>query len=235
MEHFSMEKWIDFARNLVGAQEKSAMQSHLESGCKQCTKVLNLWQHVHEVARHERSFEPPASAVSTVKGNFALHGPRKAHRGVRAMAELLFDSSLSPQPVGVRSNAPTARQLLFGTGNYRIDVRIEPQAGSNRVAVIGQVLRFADPAEGIASVPVALTQGRKALAKAVTNRFGEFTMECDLLLTRLHLRVNLPLEELQLPLIVPVSEPNVSVLLSVDSKAVSMRDNRRKKRTRKKV
>ena len=103
------------------------------------------------------------------------------------------------------------------------------------MAVTGQVLRFADPAEGIASVPVALTQGRKVLAKAVTNRFGEFAMECDLLLTRLHLRVNLPLEELQLPLIVPVSAPNVSVLLSADSKAVSMSKSGRKKRTRKKV
>jgi hypothetical protein len=36
-------------------------------------------------------------------------------------------------------------------------------------------------------------------------------------------------------LIVPVSAPNVSVLLNADSKAVSVTHRRRKKRTRKKV
>ena len=43
------------------------------------------------------------------------------------LAEVLFDSSLEPLPVGVRSAASSSRQLLFGVEDLRIDLRLEPK------------------------------------------------------------------------------------------------------------
>jgi len=231
MEHFSMEKWIDFARDVVGAPDKAVMQNHLATGCKQCSKALELWKHVHEVARHERVLEPPDSAVRAIKGSFALHGPRRHQRGVAAIAKLLFDSSLVPLPAGVRSTSSSTRQLLFGVGAYRIDLRIEPQLDSDKAAVVGQVLHSTDAGEGLGAVPVALVRGRRVVAETVTSQFGEFNLECDLD-GRLQLRVKLPAEELQLALIEPILPPGPRFPLTYDSKELSKAMKRRKKRTK---
>ncbi|MGB9068311.1 MAG: hypothetical protein WCC21_07055, partial [Candidatus Acidiferrales bacterium] len=96
MDHYSMEKWVDFARGVIGAREKTAMQSHLNTGCKQCSKALNLWTHVHQVARQQTTLEPPDTAVREMKAAMAIHGPRRPKGVARAVAKLLFDSGLSP-------------------------------------------------------------------------------------------------------------------------------------------
>jgi hypothetical protein len=229
MEHFSMEQWIDFARDVVGAPDKVAMQKHLDSGCKQCSKSLELWKHVHQAASHERAIEPPESAVRAMKGTFAIRGPRPERRASRSMANLLFDSALSPAHVGVRSTGSNGRQLLFGVGTYRIDLRMEPQLDTDKVSVVGQVLHSSDPCEGLGALPVALVKGRKVVAETVTSQFGEFNLECDLD-GRFQLRVKLPAEELQLALIEPILPHGPSSPLSYDSKELRRAMKRRKKR-----
>jgi hypothetical protein len=231
MEHFSMEKWIDFARDVAGAPDKAAMQKHLESGCKQCFKELGLWKHVQEAARHQRALDPPESAVRSIKGAFAVHGPRRHRRGVAGVAKLLFNSSLSPVPAGIRSTASSHRQLLFGVGAYRIDLRIEPQLDSDKAVVVGQVLHSTDPGEGLGALPVALVKGRRVVAETVTSQFGEFNLECDLG-GRFQLRVKLPAEELQLALVEPILPPGPRIPLTYDSRELSRAIKRRKKRTK---
>src|SRR6266481_1999528 len=122
MRHFSLEKWTDFARDVVGQAQKNAMQNHLETGCKECTKVFGTWKRVHEAARRESAYSPPESVVRTVKGLGAIYGLGRVSRMKAPLAKLLFDSSRSPQPVGVRSQGATPRQLLYGLNNYRVDL-----------------------------------------------------------------------------------------------------------------
>jgi hypothetical protein len=234
MEHYSLEKWADFARQVVGERERVEMQSHLENGCGKCSKVLSLWQRVHQLARHERSYQPPDSAVRSIKGTFAIRGPRKAGRAVRALAELLFDSARSPLPAGVRSSGTALRQLLYGAGHYRIDVRIEAQADSDKVAVVGQVLNSDDPDEIVGVVPVTLVRAGKVLSESFTSPFGEFDAECDRR-GPFELRVTLPAEVLTLPLIQPASGGSNDSSETNDSKRLRKRPPRHKKRTRKKV
>jgi hypothetical protein len=235
MEHYSLEKWADFARQVIGEQERAEMQSHLDDdGCRKCAKALGLWQHVHVAARRELSYQPPESAVRSMKGTFAIQGPRKATLGARSIAALLFDSAVSPLTVGVRSAAATSRQLLYGAGNYRIDVRIEVQADSQKIAVVGQVLNSADPDEIVGAVPVTLARGRKVLAEAVTSPFGEFDVECDRK-GPFELRVMLPSEVLTLPLIGPTSGALDDVPEAANSKGLTRNSNKRTSRTRKKV
>jgi hypothetical protein len=234
MEHYSMEKWIDFARDVMGAHEKAAMQSHLESGCQRCSKVLNPWRHVHAIARHDTAFEPPESTVQSIKGAFSIHGPRKATSSSRAMVEVLFDSARTPLFAGVRSQASAARQLLFGAGNYRIDIRVEPQPNSDKISLIGQVLRTTDPSAGLAAIPVVLIKGRKVMAETSTSQFGEFQAECALK-GRFDLWLRLPYEELRLPITEPFQKADADRLHAISSAALSKRSRRRKIRTRKKV
>jgi len=234
MRHFSMEQWIDFARNIVEPRERAEMESHLSDGCKQCSKTLSLWQRVSEVGRRESAYAPPDSVVGTVKGTFGIHGPRRAGRAVRVIASLLFDSAKTPLAEGVRSTATAERQLLYGVSNYRIDVRIEPQPNSGKVALVGQVLDSKTPGESIGKVPVSLCRGRKVLVESMTSPFGEFDVECDMG-KGLELKVSLPDEELCLPVVEPTIERLGAISKVTESIDVRGKSARRKKRTRKKV
>ena len=221
MRHYSLEKWVDFARNVIREDEKAEMQSHLKTGCAECLRELSMWQRLHQVAQRESAYEPVEGAVRTINAIFAnqrSHGTREAKSGVAA---LLFDSFRSPLPAGVRSAAGSAsRQLLYGTGNYRIDVRIEPQMDREKAVLIGQVLNSADPDEQLAEVPVTLLKGKKILAECVTSKFGEFQMDCDLE-GGFRLMVMLPGErEVSLPLIEPKFGQNETLAHVVDTTMV---------------
>lgn len=234
MRHFSMEQWIDFARNVVGPRERAEMESHLSDGCKQCSKTLSLWKRTYDASRRESAYTPPESVVRTVKGTFGIRGPRRVGRAARAVARLLFDSAAAPLVAGVRSTATAERQLLYGVSKYRIDVRIEPQANSAKVALVGQVLNSTAPGESIGQVPVSLCRGRKVLVESTTSPFGEFDVECDLE-KGLQLKVRLPNEELCLPVVEPTVDRAGGLSESSDSKQVRRRQARNTKRTRKKV
>jgi hypothetical protein len=113
----------------------------------------------------------------------------------------LFDSFLQPQLAGVRSSEITARQLLYGAGDYHIDIRIEPQEDSDKVALVGQVLNAADVENYIDQAPVILFQAGRVRAEVLTNCLGEFRLECDLE-SGLQLRIRLPQgTELRVPLV----------------------------------
>lgn len=231
MRHFSLEQWADFARDVVGGDKKAAMQAHIESGCKSCADVLREWTRVREVAAHESAYQPSESAVRTVKGMGAIHvRPTKS-----SVARLLFDSSRSPVSAGVRSASTIARQLLYGVGAYRIDVRMEPQMDSDKISLVGQVLNSAEPAKHAGDVPVALLKGRKVIRESQTNAFGEFHLECDLE-RHLQLRFILPQgSEVRIPLVEPTKAIFSKTLEPVESKNVTSITSRSRKSTRKRV
>ena len=71
MRHYSLEKWVDFARNVIREDEKAKMQSHLNTGCAECSKELSLWRRLQQVAQRESAYEPVDGAVRTVNALFA--------------------------------------------------------------------------------------------------------------------------------------------------------------------
>ena len=231
MRHFSLEQWADFARDVVGEDRKTAMQEHLESGCKPCANIHKEWLRVREVAERESAYQPPESAVRTVKGMGAIHA-RPAKSGI---GQLLFDSLRSPVAAGVRSASTIARQLLYGVGPYRIDVRMEPQMDSDKVSLVGQVLNSAEPAKHVGDVPVALLKGRKVVGESQTNAFGEFHLECDLE-GRLELRFILPQGmEVRIPLVEPAKGSFAGDLEAIESEKVKRNTSRSRQSTRKRV
>ena len=235
MEHYSLEKWADFARQVIGEQEKAEMQSHLDTdGCKKCSKVLGLWRRVQTTVRQEQSYQPPDSIVRSIKGTFAIQGPRRVSRSVRAIPELLFDSARSPLPVGVRSSGASPRQLLYGVGgDYRIDVQINAQADASKTDIAGQVLNSIEP-ERVHALKVALLSDRKIVSESVTNQYGEFQLIADRT-GRFHLKLGLPGKEVTLPAIEPLSVGPENLPEMADSPRLRKLRRRARKRTRKKV
>jgi len=201
MRHFSLGEWADFARDVIEGGTRTEMMSHLESGCASCSAVVSLWQHIHKIARRDLTFEPPESAVRNSKATFALHAASKSRLKRAVRAKLLLHCFLRPQFAGVRSSEITARQLLYGAGDYHIDIRIEPQEDSDKVALVGQVLNAADVENYIDQAPVILFQAGRMRAESVTNCLGEFCLECELE-SGLQLRIRLPDgTELRVPLV----------------------------------
>jgi hypothetical protein len=234
MRHYSLEKWVDFARNVIREDEKAEMQSHLNDGCTQCSKELSLWRRLRQVAQRESSYEPADGDVRTVNAIFANQRGYRTRNVKSGVAALLFDSFRSPLAAGVRSAGSASRQLLYGAANYRIDIRIEPRIDMEKTVLIGQVLNSADPNERLAEVPVTLLKGKKVLAKCVTSQFGEFQMDCELE-GGFRLTVALPGEgEVSLPLIEPtfsLAEPTPH-LVNVDKVRRTLRINKKGTRTK---
>ncbi len=188
MKHFTPEQWADFARGLVGKKDKSLMQNHLEE-CKECEKEASLWWRVVQTARHQTTVEPSEGAVRYAKAIFAANRPSEQAR--ESFAQLLFDSMKTPALAGVRSATTGPRQMLFGLGDHRIDLRMEPQIDTDNVMIIGQVLDAANPGRVFRNVPISLHLGDKLVATSQTNEFGEFELECRLA-GRLQLSATLP-------------------------------------------
>src|SRR5271155_5278793 len=191
MKHFTMEAWTDFARGVLGKEQERLMQSHLDDGCTKCASAAGLWERVRDTAGRQRAAIPPENAVRIVKSMYAASGFGKTHLPKLAIAQLLFDSFRGPQLAGVRSAGVAPRQLLFGQGKHRIDLRMEPQGDSEKVSLVGQILDSVNPSKGLEDVSVVLFKGDKMLAETSTNRFGEFQLQCDLE-GRPQLRVMLP-------------------------------------------
>lgn len=232
MRHYSLEQWVDFARNVIGEDERRKMENHLKTGCVRCSKELGLWQRLHQVARRESAYVPSAGATRIVNASFAGRSVRVTSQGKSRVASLLFDSFRSPLLAGTRSTATSSRQVLYGAGTYRIDVRIEPKMDSEKVIMIGQVLNSANPQESLPELAVTLFKGRKVLAEAKTRQFGEFQIECELE-GGYRLKVMLPGQtEVTLPLIDPGLGIEELSSHTVDTNTVTRKSGTEKKGTR---
>jgi hypothetical protein len=170
VKHFNEAQWADFARNLLPSGERTAMQEHLDSGCKECADELRLWQEVSTFAKDEFAVTPPEGAVRIAKSHFAAT-PQTPGR-----VRLVFDSLLQPAMEGVRG-AAAARQFLFETDKFYIDLRLDVQ--TERLMLVGQIMNRSEAKLGVQDLPVHLHKGKLLLADTGTNQFGEFQFEVD--------------------------------------------------------
>jgi len=174
MKHFSVDDWIDFARQVAGSDKKSKMQQHLDEGCSRCLKTLAIWRNVVDIAKVQSACEPPAWAVQAVNASFALRKVVPLPAGKLELARLFFDSALQPAVVGVRGSSPVVRQLLYKSGSVCIDMRMQPTPGSDSLVLMGQLLDSAKPDHGISGVPVSLLSEGDTVSRGRTNDVGEF-------------------------------------------------------------
>lgn len=148
------------------------MQQHIDSGCRKCSDTLRTWQGVLSIAAGESALTPPTDAVHVVKSQFAATVPT-ASSGVR----LVFDSLLQPLTAGTRGSV-SARQFLYETDEYYIDLRLEPRA-EDRASLVGQVLNRIGADRAVQGVLIRLQEGKLPVAHTSTNEFGEFQLEFE--------------------------------------------------------
>jgi len=184
MEHFTIEKWIDFVNQAVDTNEKQLLERHLEQGCKRCMKTVSLWQRVRQLAASEANYQPPEGAVRIAKAAFAgtalagtaLAGQRK---GAGSRIKVLFDSFLQPVFEGARSAGAGTRQMLYRADPFQIDVQVEAKHGGNRIVVTGQLLDLSNPGIMGPDARIVLSNMQGHVVNAVTNQFGEFSGEIE--------------------------------------------------------
>lgn len=177
--HFTTEEWADFERQAVPVQRRKAMNRHLELGCKACRDSWMTWQNVLKIAQNESANEPPAFLVRIAKSSYELVRPLEKASWITQIAELAFDSFRQPLLAGVRSSSGAARQMLYKSGGMTVDIRLEPEAGTSRLSLVGQLLDSEKPDRIPQNVPVFLRAGIGHFASTTTNEFGEFHFEID--------------------------------------------------------
>lgn len=173
MKHYSEASWADFARGLVSGTTKMTMQTHIDDGCKKCAATLAVWQSVLAIAGRESLFVPPADTVRVVKSQFAALVP-EARSGFR----ILFDSNLQPVTAGIRGSV-VARQVLYETDEYYIDLRLEPRREADRACLVGQILNRTGQDRAAQGIAVRIQKGTMPTAETSTNQFGEFQLEFE--------------------------------------------------------
>src|SRR5260370_31521754 len=179
MEHFTIEKWIDFVNQAVDTNEKQLLERHLEQGCKRCMKTVSLWQRVRQLAASEANYQPPEGAVRVAKAAFAGAGLAGQRKGAGSRIKVLFDSFLQPVFEGARSAGAGTRQMLYRADPFQIDVQVEPKPGVNGIVVTGQLLDLTDPGVTGRDTRITLSNMRGQVVHAVANQFGEFSGEIE--------------------------------------------------------
>jgi hypothetical protein len=175
MKHLSEEAAINFVNQMMSAEEQVETQKHLDFGCKRCAEAVAIWQRVREASSVEAEFQPPAGVVRIAKAAFAATGLEMAQSGLK----LLFDSSLQPAAVGVRSVSTDTRQLLYGIGPYLLDLYISARPGGKAISVTGQLMNSKFPERILSAVPIVVGNGSGTMILATTNNFGEFQGEVE--------------------------------------------------------
>lgn len=196
--HFEDKVWADFVRQTIQPDTRSAVERHLEEGCKECSKSLSQWQFLAASANRERSYTPPQDVVRMVKQEFAIQLPKTEEENT-LLATLVFDSFAQPAVAGVRSAAVGSRQLLYKANEITIDLRFEFQPLQSKVFVVGQVLEKNESC----AMPIPLllfNENGAAVLETETSEYGEFQFEFD---TKERLRLSFELaagRRVQVPL-----------------------------------
>jgi len=103
--------------------------------------------------------------------------PDAVPQDVTPVARLISDSLHDPLPAGVRGSQDRSRRLLFSSGSLTVDLLVEPEADSNRIALWGQILDSARPDRRFAGVSVTLQGWKGPVAQATADEFGEFQFD----------------------------------------------------------
>ena len=187
MEHFSEQAWADFIRGISRAETIANIQSHLTSGCSDCTAAFEVWKRVHMIISNEKTYAPPEGLVRMAKQEFAIKHSLEPPQSV--LASLVFDTLAQPLLAGVRSGTVTARQLVYEAEGVTVDLRFDSQPQSNKICVVGQVLDKRIPCLSPNDASIMLwTEKGLPLLETKANEFGEFHLEFE---AQDHLRLSI--------------------------------------------
>ena len=192
MKHLDLIQLTDYIREATAEAQAAAMEAHLASGCQKCRLTADLLHKLAAAARSDSQVQVPDYALRCARAIFLLQQPEKVQILPRIPARLLYDSFREPLPAGLRTQQRLSRQTLYQAGDYSLDLRLENERGSSRVALVGQIENRNHPEKRVSNVPVLLVSGKQILAQVVSNSLGEFQMEY---MPSKHLRLYVPVPQ----------------------------------------
>ena len=170
-QHIPFARLADLDEGRLGAEERAEAEAHL-AACARCAGEADELRRVTGLMRADTSVDAPRDVLSGVLGMFrARRADAESAPGLlrRIVASLTFDSSSLTPAFGVRSGqAAPARQLLFGAGDFDVDLRLAE--GEDGWTVSGQIL---GPCEGGGRAEMS---GAGARVEAGLNDLCEFTL-----------------------------------------------------------
>jgi hypothetical protein len=178
MKHFGIIEWVDFTRGVAPEVEKARMRAHLDAGCPECEGIAEFCNKLTGVCRNMAPSRVPDALVQQARSIFQAKLVRPK-RQFRIPVELIYDSFLVPAPAGLRASWQIGWQALYRAGECSLDLRVEPELHTCRMALIGQVFNHALPDTEMTDIPVYLKSGKVVVAQTRSNRFGEFQMEYE--------------------------------------------------------
>ena len=134
MKHYGIAQWVDFARQVTPEPEVRIMQEHLATGCLECREVLAFCDKLARVCFALAPLQAPEAVVRSARAIFPIRWPVRPRRAVRIPVELIYDSFLVPAPAGMRASWQVGWQGLYRAGDCSLDLRIEPELQSSRLA-----------------------------------------------------------------------------------------------------
>jgi hypothetical protein len=178
MKHFEMSEWVDYVRGLTPPSEAAIMARHLSEGCESCAALVGLVGRIREESAAETN--APDSVVAAAKAVFPVRpssGERMDWLALpRLTARLIFDNISGAAVEGARSALESTVQLVYHAGDYTIELQIEQEPESTRLAVVGQVFDRAGTGKPLSGAPVALMARNQVVTESATSRFGEFCL-----------------------------------------------------------
>lgn len=103
--------------------------------------------------------------------------PQLGSRRITRVARLVLDTFLQPLPAGMRDLQPDTRQLVYEAPALTADISFECSPNSDRITLLGQVLRTKEPQIPFNGVSVVLKSRNGPLEVRMTNEVGEFSFE----------------------------------------------------------
>jgi hypothetical protein len=176
MKHFSEEAWADFARG-IKSETSLEMESHLKSGCSDCTAECALWKQVGTIASQENRYAPPEDLVRMVKQEFSARYQPETSAWV--LGKLVFDSLAQPLIVGVRAGAASGRQFVYEAEGLTVDLRLDMQPHSKTICAVGQVQDKGTPRSPGKPIILLWTAKGEPVLETMANEFGEFQLEFE--------------------------------------------------------
>src|SRR5262245_56761809 len=178
MKHYAPERWAEFVRNTVSTEQRIAMQTHIDQGCRDCASLVRLYQRLVRVGERLKRYEPAKEDVRMVKVGFASYLPRTGATKASPPLELLFDSLMQPIAAGARTSDRSTRHLLYCSGPIYVDLRLENSRDPGSVLLMGQIMDKSHSKAPLRDVPVLLLGGRpQRIISVASNENGEFYFE----------------------------------------------------------
>ena len=174
--HFTDDEWTDYVRDLLPADGEPSLQQHLDDRCPSCTKMHATWASISANAKADRQYEPSREAVRVARALFGIRKPEGRFASAVQTVKLMFDSQLAPAPAGFRNGQTGPRRMVYAGEGFLVDIQLQPPTTRGETSMIGQVTAPKSQLR-VEGSHVLLVRDGRVIAKATTNRLGEFHMD----------------------------------------------------------